>query len=88
MVQEYQTNQANKTIGSNIGKVALLKLFDALVTPIVAYGAQVWFPFVEGNLGRHINITATFNKCLKGAYPHENMHINFCKLYSEYIKQQ
>ena len=87
MAQEYLTNKSKKamhllkrsTKGQHIRVDALLKLFDALMTSIATYGEEVWFPFLVKKYWQACKYSCLIKSLLKGVYPYENMHINFCK---------
>ena len=64
--------------GQNIRVDIMMKLFDALVAPIITYGAEVWFPMIC-RLKNNFRIVDIFSNTISNCYPHENMHTKFCK---------
>ena len=84
--QEHLAKQSNKAIyafkraihGQCINTDIVMHLFDSLVTPILTYGAEVWFPFCF-NGQNDFDIRDLFKSCLSSKLVHENTHIKFCK---------
>ena len=56
----------------------IMKLFDALIVPIITYGAEVWFPLTR-NLNNNFKMTDIFSNTLSNFYSYENVHTKFCK---------
>lgn len=84
--QEYLAKQSTKAAyairkavhGQSLKPDIIMRFFDSLITPILTYGAEIWFPFCfNGQTAFHID--DLFKSCLSGTLPYENLHVKFCK---------
>jgi len=64
-----------------INSSIVTKLFDSLVTPILTYGAEVWFTSSFNYKGHcpESKLTNLFSTCLTNKYDHEKIHLRFCR---------
>ena len=82
--EEHLAKQGNKAMhslrrnvhGKEIKADVMLQLFDTLVSPILTYGSDIWFPF---NQTSNSDWTDQFTKYLSSKQPAENVHIRFCR---------
>ena len=59
--------------GKNMRADIIMKLFDSLITPILTYSADVWFP-VSSHLKQGFSMDDIFNNTVSGRYEHEKTH--------------
>ena len=82
--EEHLARQGNKAMhslrrnvhGKEMKVDVLLQLFDTLVSPIITYGSEVWFPFNQPN---NFNWSDQFTNYLSSKQTAENVHIKFCR---------
>ena len=55
-----------------------MRLFDSLVTPILTYNAEVWFPTTYC-LPEKFHMEDIFNNSISGQCEYEKTHIKFCR---------
>jgi exonuclease III len=89
LAQDLLSQQASKAIYSfrravrtkNIGVATMSKLFDSIVTPILTYGSEIWFPYHRDVITKdRQNFTNNIlEKCITNLFPHEMVHNTFCK---------
>lgn len=87
IAQEHLSKQGNKAAyslrkafrNSLVQTKTILNLFDLLVSPIICYGAEVWFPYIIKNTHIFDDIDAFFQCCISKECPHESAHIRFCR---------
>ena len=89
LAQEHLSRQGTKAIHSlrrsvgenKINIPVMTKLFDALITPILTFSAEVWLPYSKeiGSKNREDLATNLLLKSAEATFPHEKVHLNFCK---------
>jgi hypothetical protein len=86
LAQDHLAKQGNKACYSlkrtlyseNLRTDVATKLFDSLITPILLYGSEIWFPFVAGK-SEEASFISFFDDCLSTKFPHEKVHLQYCR---------
>ena len=86
MAQEHLSKQSNKAANAlrrsiydqNIKPNITMQIFDSIISPILTYGAEIWFPNTL-NIHGEFEFDNFFKACISGKFSHENLHTKFCK---------
>ena len=86
LAEEHLAKQGNKAMhalrrnvhGREIKLDVMTQLFDSLVSPIITYGAEVWFPH-NHQMRNDTTLSDQFTDYLSPNCPAENVHTKFCR---------
>ena len=67
----------NILFGTELNPEIILKLYDALITPITTYAAETWFPYSFNS--KYENTNALFDKYFSKNFLCEKIHVDFCR---------
>ena len=68
--------------GQKYNAEIILSLFDSLVSPILTYGSEIWFPLsfkYNRDNPKEDNVNALLTACVSNKFQHEIVHLQFCR---------